>query len=103
MENYSKKEVNDLIKATLYAVAKLSRQTYWNSMLWLRLGEWDENDKADIQNAFVLKCIYETVYIPISPAGISWGYIGDAEQALEYFAQYDRIWEDYIKWCNEQR
>ncbi len=36
MEKYSKIEVNDLINATLYAVAKLSRHKYWNRMLWLK-------------------------------------------------------------------
>jgi hypothetical protein len=103
MEKYSKIEVNDLINATLYAVAKLSRHKYWNRMLWLKLGEWDENDKPDVQNAFVLKCIYEETHIPISPVGMSWGYISSEELAKKYFERYDRIWKDYIEWCNEQR
>lgn len=97
-------KINDLLDVILNSVAKLSRHDYWDSMLWLKLGKWDKNDKADIQNAFVLKCVHDNLGVCVVPVGLCWGYLTDNEDTVErYLSKYDDIWEDYGKWCSEQR
>ena len=99
----TERQLQELIDVIFRSVAKLSRHRYFANELWTRLGKWDHNDKADIQAAFVSKCIYESIDIPLCPVGISWAVITDDKSAEEYHHQYDDLWKDYIEWCNEQR
>ena len=99
----SNTEQKELVDAMFTALAKLSRHRYFLDELWTKIGKWDHNDRADVHAAFVSKCIYERTGLPIYPMGMSWSYIGDAKHVEEYHAEYNDLWDDYIKWCNDQR
>ena len=95
---------NKQLDTIFNGIALLSRHEYWSKELWRQRVEGFENaDKADVQNAFIIARLHHSCATFLAPVGCCWAREVSDEHSVDYIKIFQPIFDDYWHWQLEQR
>lgn len=96
-------KLNKAIDCAFDTVAILSRHVYFRDQMWRKLDGRSDTDRAEVENTFLTMRLMEVADTVRGHVGSSWSGCTDEKYVTEQVREFNDIWEDYGKWCYEQR
>lgn len=98
--------IKELLQYVFEWLGKFNHYQYFTEELYRKLPNRKNIDEAEVKCAFLHCALYNKFHILSTPCGMGWFRMWDSDNedtVLNYLKSFNDIFDDYNKWCLEQR